>query len=65
MIGLCGTACLWGRGMNDANLMHFLRVENDVNFTHFAGLLDFGLGYQNFSFRGPAGYWTFLVNFKH
>ncbi len=62
---LCGNACLWGGGMNDANLTHFLGVENDVNSTRFAGLLDFGLGYQKFSVRGPAGYWTFSVNFKH
>ena len=46
MTGLCGNACLWGGGMNDANSMHFLGVENDVNFTRFAGLPEFGLGYQ-------------------
>ena len=44
-----------GSGVNDTNLMHFVGVMNYVNFTHFAGLLDFGLGYQKISIRGAAG----------
>ena len=43
-------------GMNSVNSTHFIGVVNDVNFTRFAGLLDFWLGYQKFSVRGPAGY---------
>ncbi len=31
-------------------------VMDDANFTRFAGLLDFGLGYQKNSTRSPAGY---------
>ena len=52
------------RGYGNFKVFHG-GITNDVNFTCFAGLLDFGQGYQKFSVRGPAGYLTLFVNFKH